>query len=37
MLAFESRLGYLCVVVLPILVVFLYELFAFIKETKKKK
>ena len=37
MLMLESRIGYLCVVVLPILIVFLYELFTLIKETKKKK
>lgn len=35
--AFESRVGYFFVVVLPILVGFLYELCIIIKETKKKK
>ena len=35
--ALESRLGFLCVVVLPILVGFLYELYMILKETKKKK
>ena len=33
----ESRLGFLCVVVLPILVGFLYELCMILKETKNKK
>ena len=33
----ESRLGFLCVVVLPILVGFLYELYMILKETKNKK
>ena len=33
----ESRIGFLCVVVLPLLIGFLYELFMLTKETKKKK
>ena len=35
--ALGSRLGFLCVVVLPILVGFIYELYTILKETKKKK
>ncbi len=35
--ALESRLGFLCVIVLPILCGFLYELSMVLKETKKKK
>ena len=35
--ALESRLGFLCVVVLPILFGFLYELYIILRETKKKK
>lgn len=33
----ESRWGYLCVVVVPILIGFLYELISIIKEMKNKK
>lgn len=33
----ESRWGYFCVVVLPVLVGFIYELYSIIKETKNKK
>lgn len=32
----ESKWGYLCVVILPILVAFLYEIYSIIKEFKKK-
>ncbi len=37
MSALESRWGYLCAIVLPILVGFLYELYNIIKEMKNKK
>ena len=33
----ESRYGYLCLIVLPILVVFIYELYTIVKEMKRKK
>lgn len=33
----ESRWGFLCIIVLPILIGFLYELYNIIKEMKKKK
>ena len=33
----ESRYGYLCLIVLPILVVFIYELCTIVKEMKRKK
>ena len=33
----ESRWGYLCFIILPILIAFIYELFEIIKELKKNK
>ena len=35
--ALESRIGFLCVIVLPILFGFLYELYMILRETKNKK